>query len=679
MKQGKRLLAWLLTLALLMALPVVAAAEEEYPAKIGEPAEDLTGKTVILHTNDVHGAIDGYAVAAYLRAQLAARGADVLLVDAGDFGQGDPAVNINKGENAVKLMNAAGYDLATLGNHEFDFGLDQLKSNLDAAQFPVICASVLCDGAPLCAPNWLYEGSTGLKIGFFGLGTPETQTKANPIMVAGLSFLEEAALIDCARTQTAELKAAGADLVIALTHLGVNSESAPNRSEDIYSAVPEIDFMIDGHSHTVMTAGSRGEPIQSTGTRFEYIGVIVIDNAAGTIEDSFLLPTKNREQEPPVAALAAEIRAATDAAFGQVIGESQVELEGDRAYNRTQETNHGDFIADALRWYIESQPDALEVDTDHLVSIINGGTIRDYIHVGKIIRKDVNTVLPFSNTLCVVYVTGAELLEALEASSFRTPEEVGGFPQTAGLKWTIDTTKPYDQGERYPDSTYYAPASIRRVQIGSVNDRPFSLSDTYAVATSNFSAAGGDTYHVLAGKSSFDTGVLLDDVVAAYIREALDGVVDARYAAADSRETRITLENSVCVPSPQTLTVDGVVRAAEAYNINGENYFKLRDVAMLLSGSPAAFSVDYDAESNTVTLETGKVYSPVGGELVPGADRSGSLAVSTQILTIDGAERSLCAYNLAGNNFFRIVDLGEAMGFDVRFEADSNTVALRAA
>jgi 5'-nucleotidase len=589
-------------------------------------------------------------------------------------------MSISQGADAVRLMNAAGYDLAALGNHEFDYGLEQMERNLDAAAFPVVCANVLrADGTLLFRPNWLYENAGGLTIGFFGLDTPESKTKANPIITAGLTFLEGEALADCARAQTASLRAEGADLVIALTHLGIDPESAPSRSEDVYAAVPEIDFIIDGHSHTVMTAGERGEPIQSTGAQFANIGVIVIDNASRTIEDHFLLPAENLEQDPSVAALAAEIHAAVDAAFGQVIGESLVELEGDRAFNRVQETNHGDLIADAQLWYVSQRPEALHVAPDHLVSVINGGTIREYLHVGEITRRDVNTVLPFGNTLCVVYVTGAELLEALEASAFRTPEQVGGYPQTAGLKWTIDTTKPYDKGERYPDSTYCAPASIRRVSIESVNGQPFSLTDTYAVATSNFTAAGGDTYHVFGGNERFDTGMLMDELVVAYIREALGGVVDERYAAADGRETRITLENSVCLPSPQTLTVQDETVSAEVYNINGENYFKLRDVAMLLSGTAVQFSVDYDAERNTVSLETGKAYAPVGGELVGGADRSGALAVSAQTLLIDGTERSLCAFNLAGNNFFRIVDLGEALGFAADYDADSDTVAILAA
>ena len=153
-----------------------------------------------------------------------------------------------------------------------------------------------------------------------------------------------------------------------------------------------------------------------------------------------------------------------------------------------------------------------------MVSLINGGAIRDSIHVGPITRGDMNTIHPFANTLCVVYCTGAQLLEALEASTFCTPNPVGGYPHCTGLQWTLDTTKPYDGGELYPASTYHAPNSIRRVSIQSVNGLPFSEADTYAVVTSDFCATGGDTYSVFAGLESFDTGVALDDMVTEYIR-----------------------------------------------------------------------------------------------------------------------------------------------------------------
>ena len=197
-----------------------------------EGTNEYEGKTVILHSNDVHGAIMGYSYIAALRDEFKSKGADTLLVDAGDFSQGDPNVSLSKGADAVTMMNAAGYDLATLGNHEFDFGYEQLMSNLDDAEFKIICADVFENGETILDPNWMYENDeTGLKIGFFGMETPETQTKVNPGLIQGIQFVsntgtDKKALYTCAQNEIESLTENGADVIIALTHLGVDEESA---------------------------------------------------------------------------------------------------------------------------------------------------------------------------------------------------------------------------------------------------------------------------------------------------------------------------------------------------------------------------------------------------------------------------------------------------------------------
>lgn len=274
MKHMKKLLSLLLVLCLVLSLSCTAfAAGAEKP---------LDGKTVILHSNDVHGAIDLYAAMAALKADYEAQGAEVILADAGDYSQGTVYVSVNKGADAVTMMNATGYDVVTLGNHEFDYGYAQLVENMKAAKFQVLCADVLgADGKTIFDANTIIEKG-GVKIGFFGLETPEAQTKANPKLIQGLKFLAGAdgkELYDCAAAQVADLKAKGADLVVCLAHLGVDESSEPYTSYDLAKNVQGIDFIIDGHSHTVMTEGPNGEPIQSTGTAFANIGVITIDNA----------------------------------------------------------------------------------------------------------------------------------------------------------------------------------------------------------------------------------------------------------------------------------------------------------------------------------------------------------------------------------------------------------------
>ena len=537
----RKFLSVLLAMAMVLSLTVTGFAIED-TATTREPevmTEEATmaGKTVILHTNDVHGAVEGYAYIAQLKADYEAKGAEVILVDAGDFSQGTTYVSSTKGADAVTMMNAAGYDVVTLGNHEFDYGYAQLKENMTKANFKVLCADVYnADGTTIFDANYTYTTKTGVKIGFFGMETPETQTKANPALIKGLTFATGDAFTKAAADQVAALK--DADVVICLAHLGIDAESAPYRSTDLYAAVKGIDFIIDGHSHTVMTKGEKGEPIQSTGTAFANIGVIVIDNATKKIESNSLFEIKeDTAKDATVAAAAKTIVDRVDKEYGVVFAKSEVTLNGAKAPNgnRDSETNNGDLITDAMIWKVMQNKEGLTVDADHVVAITNGGGIRAAIKPGDVTKKDINTVLPFGNTVAVIYVTGAELLEALEASTYSLP--VGGFPQVAGINFTLSTAVAYDaNAETYPASTYYGPKSINRVVINSINGKEFKADVTYAVVTNNFVAGGGDTYYAFAAASAqFDTGIPLDEAVMEYVTTELKGVIGAQYAAPQGR------------------------------------------------------------------------------------------------------------------------------------------------
>ena len=537
----RKFLSVLLAMAMVLSLTVTGFAIED-TATTREPevmTEEATmaGKTVILHTNDVHGAIAGYAYIAQLKADYEAKGAEVILVDAGDYSQGKTYVSVTKGADAVTMMNAAGYDVVTLGNHEFDYGYAQLKENMSKAKFKVVCADVFNeDGTPIFDANYTYTTKSGVKVGFFGMETPETQTKANPALIKGLTFATGDAFTKAAADQVAALK--DADVVICLAHLGIDAESAPYRSTDLYAAVKGIDFIIDGHSHTVMTKGEKGEPIQSTGTAFANIGVIVIDNATKKIESNSLFEIKeDTAKDATVAAAAKTIVDRVDAEYDVVFAKSEVTLNGAKAPNgnRDSETNNGDLITDAMLWKVMQNKEGLTVDADHVVAITNGGGIRAAIEPGDVTKKDINTVLPFGNTVVTIYITGEELLEVLEASTYSLP--VGGFPQVAGINYTISTAVAYDaNAETYPASTYYGPKSINRVVINSINGKEFKANDTYAVVTNNFCAEGGDTYYAFAAATSkFDTGVTLDMAVMDYITKELKGVIGEQYAAPQGR------------------------------------------------------------------------------------------------------------------------------------------------
>lgn len=543
----RKVLALLLSLVMTLTLLVPATWAEEKPAAGYQLPASLKGKTVILHTNDVHGAIDKYAKVAALKNECYDRGASaVVLLDAGDFSQGSTYVSLSKGATAVELMNAVGYDAVTLGNHEFDYGFPQLKANLSysAADFLVTCVNLVDDeGAPIFAPGATApvtdaDDNPLFNLTVMGVATPETQTKANPALMKGLTFLSGQKLYDAANAKIKVAREEGnADIVIALTHLGVDASSEPNRSIDFVKNVPGVDIVIDGHSHTVMTANKDNGMIQSTGTGLAYVGAFVIDNATKSVESNGLIDLSTyTKEDASVKAIADRIIGEVDAEYGKVFAKTEVELNGDKEPgNRTEETNMGDLITDAMMWAVKTRMPSINME--NAVALTNGGGIRAAIKAGDITKKDVFTVLPFGNTLTVVNVTGAELLEALEASTFCTPVSLGGFPQTAGMKLTVDCTKDYDKNDTtYPGSTYYGPKSINRVVINSINGKEFKADDTYAVVTNNFVAGGGDTYYAFAAASAqFDTGIPLDEAVMEYVTTELKGVIGAQYAAPQGR------------------------------------------------------------------------------------------------------------------------------------------------
>ena len=575
----KKVLSLLLAVVMTFSLAVTANAAEE-------TAQDLNGDIVILHTNDVHGAIAGYAKVAALKDAYEARGAYVLLMDAGDFIQGDPTVSTSEGATAVELMNLAGYDVVSLGNHEFDYGYQNLKDLEADADFAIVDANVLYNGSVAFEDNLVFTTPDGTKIGVFGLDTPETATKAHPAKIQGVTFLAGEDLYDCAQEQVDALTAEGCNYVICLGHLGIDDESAGNRSIDLLENVDGVDLFIDGHSHSTqdditaaLTAASQaggneisvdssmvnGTVLTSTGTKLESVGVVTIDGETGRIDASTVSAASLTDEDADVAARAAAIQKEIDDEYGTVFAKTEVALNGEREPgNRTEETNLGDLITDALVWGAERE--GTEVDA----AVTNGGGIRASIAAGDITKKDINTVLPFGNTLSIVQVTGAELLEALEASTYCTPTSIGGFPQVSGIEFTVDTTKAYDQGELYPGSTYYGPKSIQRVTIETVGGEPFDANATYTIATNDFMAAGGDTYYAFAAASvNYDLGIAMDEVVMDYITDELKGTVTAE--AYGEPAGRITVDQGlaftdVAATSPY---YDGIEWAVDEGITNG--------------------------------------------------------------------------------------------------------------
>lgn len=538
MMKLRKCTSFLLAVVMLVSMCVTAGAQE--PA-----AGEMDGCVVVMHTNDVHGAIDGYAKVAALKKSYEARGAYVLLMDAGDFAQGDPAVSESEGAAAVELMNLTGYDLAVPGNHEFDYGYNRLCALAEEAEFPLAAANVRYQGQAAFPAYEIFTAPSGTKIGVLGLTTPETATKAHPAKIQGVTFLSGQALINCAREQVAALERAGCDYIICLGHLGIDAASAPNRSVDLLEQVEGIDCFIDGHSHStqadiaaVAPGGTvNGTELTSAGTKLEEVGVITI-SPDGTASAQTVALADLQDADQAVADRAAAIQKEIDDEYGTVFAKTEVELDGESDHVRSRETNLGNLVADALAWGAREAGEPVDA------AVINGGSIRASIPQGGITKKMIRTVLPFGNTLSIVKVTGAELLEALEASTYCTPTAIGGFPQVSGITFTVDTTKAYDQGDLYPGSTYYGPKSIQRVSIQTVGGKAFDKNATYTIATNDFMAAGGDTYYAFAAASvNYDLGLPMDEVVMDYITDELDGVVTAEdYGAPNGR---ITIEKGL--------------------------------------------------------------------------------------------------------------------------------------
>ena len=440
-------------------------------------------------------------------------------------------------------------------------------------------------------------------MGVRGRAPPEPPTKAHPAKIAGVTFVGGEEMYALAQAEVKALQDEGCDYIICLGHLGIDDETAAtkNRSVDLLGKVTGIDVFIDGHSHSTLeavreaTGGSGkvgGTYLTSTGTKLASVGRVILDGETITI-DSVSTEDVEASEDSDVAKRAKAIADEIEAEYGATFATSAVDLNGDRdPGNRTEETNLGDLITDAMVWLV-TKDGGLEVDDDHVVAMTNGGGIRAPIAKGDISKNDVNTVLPFGNTVAVVYVTGEQLLEVLEASTYCTPTAVGGFPQIAGMNITVDATKEFDQGELYPDTTYYAPASINRVSVESVNGKDFSLTDTYAVISNDFCAAGGDTYYAFSTATVVDTGVALDVALMQFITDELGGTISETYAEPAGRITVVKPQvqpEPEPQPQPEPEGVYTVVR--------GDNLSK---IAYIQYGDSSMWRVIYEANRDLIS------------------------------------------------------------------------------
>ena len=549
---NKKVFACLLALVMLLGLVAVPAAAMAE----GEEAKDI----VILYTNDVHcGIADniGYAGLARVKAAYEAAGKEVILVDNGDSVQGDVIGTLSKGEALVELMNEVGYDVATIGNHEFDYGMDQFNKNVSLAKFQYICCNFLNDnGEAVLKPYTIIEKG-GKKVAFVGIDTPESFTKSTPTYFQDgegnfiFSFCEGNKgqdLYDKVQETVDAARAEGADYVIALAHLGIDSQSSPWMSTEVITNTTGIDVMLDGHSHSVIS----GEAVKnkdgndviltSTGTKLANVGILTItgegkmssmlldadaiqfisavgvltdDNGAGEAVTAAI--AKNEELVNTVVAKTAVTLTTTDPVAVDEKGNAIRIV-------RNQETNLGDLCADAYR---------AMGNTD--IAFVNGGGIRANIEEGDITYGQIIKVHPFGNALCTVEATGQEILDALELSVASMPGESGGFLHVSGLKFTVDlnveSTVVKDEMKMFVEV-----AGDRRVKDVEVLQEdgtyaPLDPNKTYTLACHNYLLKDmGDGYTMFADNNFLSEDVMLDNqVLINYIVEVLGGTVGGEY------------------------------------------------------------------------------------------------------------------------------------------------------
>lgn len=460
--------------------------------------EDYTTLS-ILHTNDMHGFFvegkyDGMGapkLAAFFNATKAIN-PNTLILDAGDATQGASLVTLSKGEKAFEILNALKYDAMTTGNHEFDYGRAQLVKNMDMANFPVLAANVKDESGKNFLTPYVIKEIDGIKVAIFGLATPETLYKSHPDNTVGLTFDDP---ITVAKQMVTELSPQ-ADVIIALAHLG---EEGDQTSVALANAVTGIDLIIDGHSHSTYTTGSKvnGTLIVSAGEKTKNVGVVEI-----TLKDKEIVATNAHlftkatsmglTDDATVAALVTSINDENKTILDQVIAKAPYKLDGETELVRTGETNLGNLITAAL----------LDISGAD-VALTNGGGIRTSIEPGDVTKGEVFNVLPYGNTVRVIQVSGADLKAALEVGLKSYPEALGAFPHIAGMTVEFDSTKPAGS----------------RVTTVTVGGQLLDLTKTYKLATNDFVVAGGDGYTMFVGKPVIAEYGAMDEVLIDYVND----------------------------------------------------------------------------------------------------------------------------------------------------------------
>lgn len=604
MRKWNRFLALLLAMVMAFGLTVTAFAEGEDTAQ--------TGDVTVLYTNDVHTYITQdltYSLVAAYKASLE----NALLVDAGDHIQGTVYGSMDKGETIIKLMNAAGYDAATLGNHEFDYGMEGCMQAIEWADYPYLSCNFYHEKDGVAGENvldsYVVLEAGGVKIAFVGITTPESFITSTPAyfqddagnFIYGIAGGSDGSALYAAVQKAIDAASAEADYVIALGHLGIDPSSKPWTSEDVIANTTGLDAFIDGHSQNEVAmkevADKAGDTVvlTQTGEYLNNLGQMTIA-ADGTITTKLLTAEDLAGVTPD-----AEIKAVEDAwvaeidtQLGEVIGSiddtlDNYDADGNRLV-RKQETNTGDFTADALYYLFDNM--GLEVDA----AIMNGGGIRNGAITGDITYKTCKEIHTFGNVACLQTVTGQQILYALEFGakdvSADGSTEHGGFLQVSGLKYTINTAIP--SSIPLDDKGFWAgePTGALRVSDVQILDRetgeyvPLDLDAKYNLAGYNYTLRDqGDGFYMFDGAVNVLDGVMEDYMVLANYVQSFEGGKVTGYAQPAGR---ITIVNEAEEVQPEPVGFTDVVLGSWYY----ADVTAVTSQGLMTGTSETAFSPD---------------------------------------------------------------------------------------
>ncbi len=534
-----------LILSLVVCSCIFCACNDEIPGQVRLP--DLpTQPIIVLYDNDVHCSIDGYPMLVSYRDDCLSGTDYVSTVSCGDFASGGLVGAISKGERIVEIMNYVGYDVVVLGNHELDYGMEQMFNITEALDAPVVCANfknIQTDTYPYPAYHMVSYGKVDVAyVGFTtttsGTITSLSDEQGNPLY----SFMRED-FYQNAQKIIDEVRQNGADYVIALAHLGDSEKSGGHSSStNLIINTSGLDAVIDGHDHHVIEErfvnNKDGKPVllTSSGTNFQYIGQLTI-NTDGAIHSSLTdivngkIPADNKAQE-----FINRLKENIGSQGNFVIGNSEVDLtiydaDGTRIV-RNQESNLGDFCADALR-----------VFTGADIALINGGGIRTNINRGNILFNDLYNVMPFGDMIATGSITGQQLLDVLEFSVSSLPAESGSFMQVSGLRFEVNPSIPSPVVKDSETSLFsYVGEGYRRVSNVEVLDKQsgeykeIELSHQYIMATLDYlilEQGGSGIFNQVKPISTYWGADI--EILRHYLEYSLGGCVGVEYSEPQGR------------------------------------------------------------------------------------------------------------------------------------------------